>query len=143
MSALASRRAPSSNASSATLHYVPPDHEPVLPDCATLVVAVGNISAFGMPVDEEHVHRPELFSRLTGVGSGQSITARAFALALTEGSLASIPKEARYAILISGVEPGKSMSDSAIITRELWRMGVKKVILSSLPRESPGRIWIP
>jgi probable selenium-dependent hydroxylase accessory protein YqeC len=119
------------------------EYEPALPDAATLVVAVGNISAFGMPVDEEHVHRPELFSRLTGIGPGQSITARAFARALAEGSLASIPDGARPAALITGVHPGKSMSDAAVVTRELWRLGVKKVVLSSLPDESPGRVWVP
>jgi len=119
------------------------EHEPALPDAATLVVAVGNISAFGVPLDEEHVHRPELFSKLTGVGAGQSITARAFALALAEGSLASIPEGARPAALITGVHPGKSMADASIVTRELWRLGVKKVILSSLPDESPGRVWVP
>jgi probable selenium-dependent hydroxylase accessory protein YqeC len=96
-----------------------------------------------MPVDEEHVHRPELFSKLTGIGAGQSITARAFALALAEGSLASIPDGARPAALITGVHPGKSMADAAVVTRELWRLGVKKVVLSSLPDESPGRVWVP
>jgi probable selenium-dependent hydroxylase accessory protein YqeC len=118
-------------------------HEPVLPDAATLVVAVGNISAFGMPVDEEHVHRPEIFSKLTGIGSGQSITARAFALALARGSLDGIPETARPVALITGVEPGRSMSNASVVTRELWRMGVKKVVLTSLPSESPGRVWIP
>src|SRR5215210_2337208 len=62
------------------------DHEPALPDAATIVVAVGNIRAFGVPVAEENVHRPELFSKLTGIGAGQSITSRAFARALAEGS---------------------------------------------------------
>jgi probable selenium-dependent hydroxylase accessory protein YqeC len=119
------------------------EYEPALPDAATLVVAVGNISAFGMPVDEEHVHRPELFSKLTGIGAGQSITARAFARALAEGSLASIPDGARSAALITGVLPGKSMADAAVVTRELWRFGVKRVVLSSLPDESPGRVWVP
>jgi probable selenium-dependent hydroxylase accessory protein YqeC len=119
------------------------DHEPALPDDATLVVSVANIAALGAPVDEEHVHRPELFSRLTGVGPGQSITARAFARALAEGSLAHIPETARPAALITGVEPGKSMADASVVTRELWRMGVKKVVLTSLPGESPGRVWIP
>ncbi len=118
-------------------------YEPVLPEAATLVVAVANIGAFGVPVDEEHVHRPELFSELTGIGSGQSITAGAFALALAEGSLGSIPKGARTAALITGVSPGKSMADAAVVTRELWRHGIKKVVLSSLPDESPGRVWIP
>jgi probable selenium-dependent hydroxylase accessory protein YqeC len=119
------------------------EHEPALPEAATLVVAVGSIRAFGMPVDEEHVHRPELFSKLTGIGPGQSITARAFARALAEGSLGGVPEKARPAALITGVHPGRSMADASIITRELWRLGVKKVVLSSLPDERPGRIWIP
>lgn len=119
------------------------EYEPALPDATTLVVGVGNISAFGMPVDEEHVHRPELFSKLTGIGAGQSITARAFARALVEGSLASVPDGARSAALITGVHPGKSMADASVVTRELWRFGVKKVVLSSLPDESPGRVWVP
>ena len=110
------------------------EYEPALPDAATLVV--------GVPVDEEHVHRPELFSKLTGIGSGQSITARAFARALAEGSLAGIPDGARSAALITGVHPGKSMADASVVTRELWRFGVKKVVLSSLPDESPGRVWV-
>ena len=119
------------------------DHEPALPDAATLVVAVGNIRAFGAPVTEENVHRPELFSKLTGTGAGQSITARAFARALAEGSLGNTPEGARTAALITGVHPGKSMADASVITRELWRFGVKKVVLTSLPDESPPRIWIP
>ncbi len=119
------------------------EHEPVLPEVATLVVAVGNIRAFGMPVDQEHVHRPELFSELTGIGPGQSITARAFARALAEGSLAVIPDGARPAALITGVHPGKSMADASVVTRELWRLGVENVVLSSLPDESPARVWIP
>src|ERR687896_539590 len=79
------------------------DHEPVLPHAATLVVAVGSIHAFGAPVDEEHVPRPELFSKLTGVGAGQSITARAFARALAQGSLGNIPDSARTAAPITSV----------------------------------------
>ena len=119
------------------------DHEPVLPHAATLVVAVGSIRAFGAPVDQEHVHRPELFSRLTGVGAGQSITARAFARAIAEGSLRNVPHNARTAALITGVQPGKSMADASVITRELWRFGVNKVVLTSLPDEPTRRVWLP
>src|ERR671920_705272 len=89
------------------------DHEPAIPDAATLIVAVGNVHALGTPVDEEHVHRPEIFSKLTGVEPGQSITPRAFALALAQGSLARIPQGARIAVLITGVEPGRTMSDAS------------------------------
>jgi probable selenium-dependent hydroxylase accessory protein YqeC len=119
------------------------DHEPVLPDAATLVVAVGSIRAFGSPVDQEHVHRPELFSKLTGVGAGQSITARAFAQAMAKGSLRNVPDNARTVALITGVKPGKSMADASVVTRELWRFGVKKVVLTSLPDEPTRRVWLP
>src|SRR5215208_3283584 len=119
------------------------DHEPALPDAATLVVAVANVHALGTPVDEEHVHRPEIFSKLTGVEPGQSITPRAFALALAQGSLARIPERARIAVLITGVEPGRTMSDASVITRELWRLGAKKVVLTSLPTEQPAHVWLP
>lgn len=119
------------------------DHEPALPDASTLVVAVGNIQALGQPVNEENVHRPQVFSDLTGIALGQSVTARAFAHALVAGSLGSIPSGARTAVLITGVEPGRSMADASVVTREIWRLGVKKVVLSSLPQESPGRVWIP
>jgi probable selenium-dependent hydroxylase accessory protein YqeC len=118
------------------------DHEPALPEAATLVVATGNVHALGTPVDEEHVHRPEVFSDLTGIGPGQSITPGAFATALARGSLAKVPRTARTAALITGVEPGRSMSDASVVTRELWRLGIKKVVLASL-KDSPPRVWVP
>ena len=90
-----------------------------------------------------HVHRPELFSKLTGIGPGQSITARAFARALVEGALGEMPRRARAAVLVTGVHPGRSMADASVVTRELWRLGIKNVVLSSLPNESPGRVWVP
>lgn len=119
------------------------EHEPLFPDSATLVVAVGNVTALGKPLNDENVHRPEIFSELTGVGLDQTVTARAFATALAKGSLGKLPAGARQAALITGVQPGRRMSDAAIVTRELWRLGVKKVVLSSLPTEKPGRIWVP
>ena len=118
-------------------------HEPVIPASATRVVAVGNVSALGSPVDEDHVHRPALFSELTGIGTGQSITARAFARALARGSLATVPKKAHTVALITGVEPGRPMADASVIARELWRFGQGAVVLTSLPNDTPVRVWIP
>ncbi len=119
------------------------DHEPALPAASTLVVAVGNVDALGSPVDEEHVHRPAVFSGLTGVGAGQSITARAFARALVEGSLANVPAGARTVALITGVEPGRTMADASVISRELWRLGATRVVLTSITKSPPTRVWVP
>ena len=118
-------------------------HEPLIPDSATLVIAVGNITALGKPLNDEYVHRPEVFSELTGVGLDQTVTPRAFATAVAKGSLGKAPAGARKAALITGVQPGRRMSEAAVITRELWRLGLRNVVLSSLPDETPGRVWTP
>lgn len=119
------------------------DHEPLLPGSATLVVAVANIQALGRSVDEDNVHRPVLFSKLTGIGSGQSITPRAFARSLAQGSLRNVPSGTRAVALITGVEPGRTMVDAAIVTREMWTLGVKNVVLSSITRDPPDQVWMP
>lgn len=119
------------------------EHEPAIPDSATIAVGVAGIEAFGKPATAEYVHRPEIFSVQTGVGPGHSITARAFARALTDGSLSDLPDNTRPAVLITGVRPGQSMSNAAIIARELWRTGIKKVVLTSLTTEVPPKVWLP
>jgi hypothetical protein len=35
------------------------------------------------------------------------------------------------------------MADASVVTRELWRFGVKKVVLTSLPDEPTRRVWLP
>ena len=115
-------------------------HEPLLPYGVTFVVAVGGVRALGAPVDEEHVHRPEIFSELTGVGPAHTIDAKAFAQALI-ASFHNAPKETRQAVLLTDVRPGRRMADASVIAHGLWRLGASKVVLSSLPNESPGRVW--
>lgn len=116
-------------------------HEPLLPEGATLVVAVAGVRALGKFVDETHVHRPEIFAELTGTGLGHTIDARAFARALLAG-LRTVPEGARQAVLLTDVEPGRSMSDASTIARQLWQGGVHKVVLTSLPKETPGQVWV-
>lgn len=115
-------------------------HEPLLPKGVTLVVSVGGIRALGKPVNEEQVHRPEVFSELTGVGSAHTINAEAFARALLAG-LRNASGGVRRAVLLADVEPGQSMSDASMVARELWRRDVRRIVLSSLPKETPGRVW--
>lgn len=116
------------------------EHEPFLPEGATLVVAVGGISALGEPLEEERVHRPEVFSELAGISLGHTINAEAFARALLAG-LRSAPDGTRRAALLADVEPGRSMSVASVVAHSLWRGGVRKVVLSSLPKETPGHVW--
>ncbi|WP_053058036.1 selenium cofactor biosynthesis protein YqeC [Rubrobacter aplysinae] len=116
-------------------------HEPAIPEGVSLSVAVGGSRSLGLPLDEESVHRPELFSELTGILPGQSISPQSFAVALAKGSLKDTPDGVRRAALLTGVEPGPGMSGASAIARELWRLGIQRVVLTSLPAEGPAMIW--
>ena len=83
------------------------DHEPVLPDAATLVVAVGNIRAFGAPVTKRTSTARTLLKADRDRCRPEHYRPR-FARALAEGSLGNTPEGARTAALITGVHPGKT-----------------------------------
>ena len=51
----------------------PGEHEPVVPASTTLLVPVVGIDALGVPLDEEHVHRPERAAALAGASLGASV----------------------------------------------------------------------
>ena len=51
----------------------PADHEPVLPSDPDLVVGVLGLDGLGRPLDDRSVHRPELFSQVTGCALGEPI----------------------------------------------------------------------
>ncbi len=116
-------------------------HEPAIPEGTTLAVGVGGVWALGRPLNEENVHRPEVFSELTGILPGHSITAEAFAVALVKGSLGRVADDVRRIALITGVEPGPGMSEASTIARELWTLGVPDVVVTSLPFQSPPTTW--
>ena len=74
--------------------------------------------------------------------SGMWTTSRpaAFARALLAG-LRNAPEDARLAALLAGVTPGPDLAAASTVARELWRGGVRTVVVSSLPKERPGRVW--
>lgn len=51
----------------------PGPHEPVIPPGTDLVVGVVGLDCLGRPMDGRTVHRPELFSRVTGCERGAAI----------------------------------------------------------------------
>ncbi|NDV18347.1 putative selenium-dependent hydroxylase accessory protein YqeC [Pseudodesulfovibrio sp. JC047] len=52
----------------------PADHEPVIPDCSDICVAVMGLDAVNQPLAEQLVHRSERFAAITGAIMGSPIT---------------------------------------------------------------------
>src|SRR5215510_2555487 len=90
----------------------PAGHEPVIPPETTLVVMVVGVDILGKPLGPDHVHRPELVAKLSGVRLGSVITPEVVArvLAHPEGGRKEVPPGARVVALINKVE---SLRDQA------------------------------
>ncbi|MEO6062846.1 MAG: selenium cofactor biosynthesis protein YqeC [Thermoflexales bacterium] len=75
----------------------PGAHEPVIPDCADVVICVACIDAIGQPLDAMIAHRPEGISALTGLPMGDAINETTVACLLTAegGGRKGIPIGAR------------------------------------------------
>lgn len=81
----------------------PADHEPAIPDFVDMVVVLVGLSGLNRPLDENHVHRPEIFARLSGTVVGGRITGREITRVLVhqDGGLKNIPPAAKRVVLLN------------------------------------------
>jgi molybdenum cofactor cytidylyltransferase len=85
------------------------DHEPPIPEFADMVVHVAGLSGLGKPLTEEHVHRPEIFSRLSGLNEGETISPQAVTRVLmdSQGGWKNIPENAKKVVFLNQADtPG-------------------------------------
>ena len=113
----------------------PADHEPVIPDCATLVVPVVGIDIIGKPLTEKYVHRPELVAR---IHPGKTVTPEMVAavLAHSQGGRKGVPAGARVVPLINKVEDEAQLQTAREIAEQLIAMeGIDGVVIGAVARE--------
>ena len=60
--------------------------EPVIPAMTDLVIPVIGLSGLGLPLDDEHVFRPLVFSQLSGIPVGGAVTCRGAAAVIAGAS---------------------------------------------------------
>lgn len=83
-------------------------HEPVVAGGASCVVGVVGGWCVGAPLDAVHVHRPELFSAITGRPIGATVTAKDVARAILDeaGWLRAVPPGAAFHVVVTGPDQG-------------------------------------
>ena len=96
-------------------------HEPPIPSFVQHVIQVVGLSSIGKPLNEQHVHRPEIVSRITGLQLDQIITPDALTRLLThpEAGLKIIPAEARRSILLNQADTQELQSIARGMTGSL------------------------
>ncbi len=112
------------------------EHEPPIPDFADQVIQVIGLSGLGKPLDEENVHRSEIFSELSGLNKGESVTSDAVIRVLThpEGGLKNIPAKARRMVLLNQADTPELQSMARGMSHALLAK-YHSVIVSSLKEE--------
>jgi len=123
----------------------PAGHEPVIPDCATLVVPMAGIDAIGRPLDEATVHRPECVAALTGDAQGETISAQMMARVLADerGGRQFVPVTARVVALLNKVDKVGQQEVARQVARLLLEQpALDGVVLAATLAEDPAiEMW--
>ena len=120
------------------------EHEPPIPPFVQQVVQVVGLSGIGKPLVDEVVHRPAIFSRLSGLDVGQSITAEAVSrVALhREGGQKNIPSGARKIILLNQADTPENQSVAQRMTGDLLQ-SFHSVVIASLEKREIFAMYEP
>ena len=112
------------------------EHEPPIPSFIELVIQVVGLTGLGKSLNDENVHRPEIFSKLSELRLGESITSDSLVRVLThpEGGLKNVPVNARRVILLNQADTEELQSAAQRLAQVLIP-AYHSVIISSLKQE--------
>jgi molybdenum cofactor cytidylyltransferase len=107
----------------------PGKHEPPIPSFAETVLVVAGLSGLGKPLDDENVHRPEIFGRLSGLQLGELVHP-GYQVSRTEVAVEKIPEARRVALLNQADTPqAQAQADSLV---KVLLQSYHSVIIASL-----------
>ncbi len=118
----------------------PADHEPVVPECTTLLVPVVGLDILGHPLTDTYVHRAERVAELAGVEVGVEVTPEIVAgvLAHRQGGLKGLPAKARVVPLINKVEGSEQLARARNLAHLLLtHQRIDAVAVGAVQHEDP------
>lgn len=112
------------------------EHEPPIPSIAEQVIQVAGLMGLGQLLNDEIVHRAELFSKLSNVNIGAPITAAGLVRVLThaDGGLKAIQPTARKTALLNQADTPELQSVAHGLAHALIP-AYNSVIISSLEQD--------
>ena len=119
----------------------PAEHEPVIPECSTCVIAVVGLDVIGQPLDDRWVFRAELYSSLTGIPPGSPVTELSVTRAILDdsGLMKGCPPDAERIVFLNKAEGEGRLSSGKIVAALLKEQGrgrLDKVLIGSAEKGS-------
>jgi molybdenum cofactor cytidylyltransferase len=116
-------------------------NEPPIPQWVSLVIIVAGMSGLGKPLAEGFIHRPEVFSRLSGIAPGSPVTMEGLCRMLVhpEGGLKNIPPQARKIVLFNQADSDEQQERVRQAADSLLGVYHGVVCASLNPARCPGR----
>jgi probable selenium-dependent hydroxylase accessory protein YqeC len=120
----------------------PAEHEPVIPDCTTRLVAMVGLNGAGKPLTAQWVFRPERFAHLAGIDQGAEITDTAVQAVLLHenGSFKNAPAKAARLIFCNHGDVPENLTIGRRIARMILNKkdaGLKRLIIGQTLFEPP------
>jgi len=122
----------------------PAQHEPPIPSFVETAVVVAGLSALGQPLEDQFVHRLEIYTRLSGLSQGQSITSEAIARVLThpDGGFKNLPPEARRVSLLNQADSPELQAQGRFLA-DLLLPDYEAVVIASLQQKTIHAVLEP
>ena len=120
------------------------DHEPPIPNFVELIVQVVGLTGMGKPLTDKHIHRAEIFSKLSGLGMGETVTSQALVQILShpEGGLKNIPTSARRVVLLNQADDTEKQSMARTMVTPLLN-NYHSVVIASLAKKQIHAVHEP
>jgi len=120
------------------------EHEPPIPGFVNEVVHIVGLSCLGKSLNEENIHRPEIFSKLSGLRIEEQITQNALIKVVThtEGGLKNIPTNAKKTIVLNQADTPELQSIAHGMSHSLLS-SFHSVIVASLKQEKVFAVHEP
>lgn len=111
----------------------PRQHEPVIPEKATVVIPVVGAECMGKPLTEQHFHAVGKIMELTGVEYGAMIAGKEIAEILlhSKGYMKGVPGAARWIPFINKIDQTDNRRSVLNLAHRLKDAGTEKVIIGS------------
>lgn len=118
----------------------PTSYEPATPDWVNHVVVSVGLSAVGKILNEKNVHRPEIFSSLTGLEMGKPVTMHSIVRMLThpQGGLKNIPRMARRTVLFNQLDTLDDVTIFPMVEKQLLAHYDSVITAALDPEEETG-----